>query len=106
MTERRAQFSITLAQKKCLEFLETFLAERGRTPGYREIAEGMNIWPGHAHGLVKQLEMRGRIQIMRRGNPQSRMEIKFLPQSAPQDQSQDFWTLVIFPDGSRVVRYP
>lgn len=54
---------LTKKQADLLSFLKTFIAARGYTPSYAEMADGLGLKStSGVHRLVKQLEQRGYVR--------------------------------------------
>lgn len=66
--------SITKKQLEVLEFIENFIAEKGYSPSYREIGEGVNIKSlGGIHDYITALIDRNMIKV--RANKSRSIEI-------------------------------
>lgn len=61
MRNRSARMSLTSAQRRCLEFIRSYVAEHdGVGPSYRELAKGLELCStSGVHRLVTALESRG-----------------------------------------------
>lgn len=57
--------SLTPRQKDCLDFIVSYTKERGYSPNYREIAEGIGVKAiSNVHYYVERLKVRGYVKTV------------------------------------------
>ncbi len=57
--------SLTPRQKDCLDFIVSYTKEKGYSPNYREIAEGIGVKAiSNVHYYVERLKVRGYVKTV------------------------------------------
>ena len=57
--------SLTPRQKDCLDFIVSYTRDRGYSPNYREIAEGIGVKAiSNVHYYVERLKVRGFVKTV------------------------------------------
>tara|TARA_Y100000114_G_C11756220_1_gene326985 strand:- start:297 stop:530 length:234 start_codon:yes stop_codon:yes gene_type:complete len=57
--------SLTPRQKDCLDFIVSYTKDRGYSPNYREIAEGIGVKAiSNVHYYVERLKVRGYVKTV------------------------------------------
>lgn len=57
--------SLTPRQKDCLDFIVSYTRDRGYSPNYREIAEGIGVKAiSNVHYYVERLKVRGYVKTV------------------------------------------
>ncbi len=58
-------YGTTPRMQVCLDFIRAFIAERGYSPSYQEIADGIGLRSKNAtHRLIHELRERGLIELL------------------------------------------
>ena len=55
---------MTRRQSEVLAFIKSFWKDAGYSPSYREIGSALNTSQSNAHGIVRQLELKGHVSLI------------------------------------------